>query len=271
MKKIISLGLMLLATTLVAQMDDQYKLKLGGYIVGSQNTEVRLDNIKSVNGVGAVVNLQELFNMQEQQQVLRFDGRYRINEHHAIEAAWYSINSSGSNQADNNFSIGDRDILAGARIASHIDTNIFKINYVYSFYHTDEVELGIGAGLHAMQIDFGLEGSATVNGDPVNLGDGGGTLKTLAPLPVVSFRFEYKVLDDFFVNYATDLFFISIDGVSGSLSDSVLTAEYYFSEHYGVGAGFNTTRMNLTLPGDNADLGLSHDVMGALVYFTLKY
>lgn len=269
MKKIV-LGLLTLVGVLFAQDNDTYKLKVGGYIVGAQQTEARLDS-NDISGVAAVVNLQELFDMQEQQQVFRIDGRYRFNEKHSIEAAWYSLNSSGSKTASKDFNIGDRNVSAGASIGSHLNTDIYKINYVYSFYHSDEVELGIGAGLYVMQLDFGLDGKATVNGNPIDLGDGAGSLVTTAPLPVISFRLEYSPMKDFYVNYASDLFFIAFDGVRGSLSDNVLTAEYYFTENFGAGVGFNTTRMNLNLPGDNADLGLSHDVAGGLFYLTMKY
>jgi len=268
-------ALLLLPSLVLAQSDDTYKLKVGGYIVGSQSTEIRA-NSNDLNGLGTVLNLQKLFNMEEQEQVFRIDGRYRLNEKHSFEASWYSIHSSGSNTIGRSFDVpdgngGSTTINAGANIGTHLNTDIYKVNYMYSFYHTDELELGIGAGLHVMQIGFGLNGTYNDGSGDKEIGDNSGSIATTAPLPVIGFRLEYMPMDNFYINYSTDIFFIAFDGVSGSFSDNTLTAEYYFTKHFGVGGGFNATRMNLKLNSDNVDWDLSHDVMGGLVYLTVKY
>lgn len=275
MKKTIALLLVVFISSVLAQDNDTYKLRLGGYLVGSQNSEIRADS-NNINGIGTVLNLQDLFNMDEAQQVFRIEGRYRFNEHHSIEAAWYSINSNGNNQADQNFSIpdgngGQTEINAGARISSYLNTDIYKVNYLYSFYHTDEVELSIGAGLHIMQIGFGLDGTYNTGSGDQDIGDNSGSIATTAPLPVVSFRLEYMPMEDLYVNYNSDVFFVSFDGVSGTFTDTTLTAEYYFTKHFGLGGGVNTTRMNLSIPDDNVDWKMSHNVLGAIAYLSVKY
>jgi hypothetical protein len=262
----------LTATLLGAEeLPDTMQLRLGAYLLADQDTELRADTRKGVSGV---VNLQELLDMETTQQVFRANGYYRFAPKHRIEAAWYSINNSSHKTLQSDFSWVDKEgndinITAGTKLSSHFDTDIYKINYTYSFYRSDKVELGLGAGLHITRISIGFNGSVDVNGttEPIDAK----SIDTTAPLPVIGFRLHYKILPELSVDYATDFFFIAFENVEGGLTDSILTLDYRFSKHVGAGIGFNRTLMHLISDEGDYDLRVSHNVTGGLAYISFHY
>ncbi|MGB5965723.1 MAG: hypothetical protein WBG65_09335, partial [Sulfurimonadaceae bacterium] len=96
------------ATLLQAEepLPDTFQLRLGGYLLADQATDVKV----SKNGVGATINVQDLFNMESDSQVFRLDGYYRFTPTHGVEFSWYSINNNGT--TNESFEWGDENITA---------------------------------------------------------------------------------------------------------------------------------------------------------------
>jgi len=257
---------MMITTTLLQAEEavpDDFQLRLGGYLLADQDTDVKL----SKRGIGANINIQDIFEMESTSQVFRLDGYYRFTPVHAIEFSWYSINNSS--HTDKDFTWEDQNISAVGALNTHFNTDIYKVNYLYSFYHTDEVELALSAGLHITAIDVGFSGNYTTNGSADNSGE---DAKVAAPLPVAGFRLNYNIMPEWSVRFAVDYFFITVDGLTGTLSDSLLAMDYRITPHFGLGVGLNSTRMRLEAELDNdVLLNVNHDVAGALVYGTLNF
>ena len=245
---------------------DQMQLRLGGYLLADQATDI----LVTKHGLGATINLQDLFEMEEQTQVFRLDGFYRFTPNHSVEFSWYSINNRSKTNEDINFEWGDENISANGALDTYFNTDIYKVNYVYSFYHSEQMEAGISAGVHVTTIDIGFSGSYDVDG---NISDSPSEeIRTTAPLPVIGFRLKYNIMPKLSVKYSADYFFITYENIQGAMSDVLLTVDYRFTDHFGAGIGFNSTRMRLKYDEeDDYNLYLQHDVSGGLVYGTLTF
>jgi hypothetical protein len=242
---------------------DDFQLRLGGYFVADQDTDIRLSH----SGVGVTMNLQDTFEMDTQGQVFRLDGYYRFSPKHSIEVAWYAIHNSSSTTKD--FVWDDLNISNKGHLNTFFNTDIYKVNYVYSFYHSDQVELGLAAGLHITKIDIGFDGSYKSDGVDTNSKEEVGVT---APLPIVGVRLNYKILPTLSVKYSVDYFFITFEGAAGSMSDAMLTLDYRVFDNFGLGIGYNSTRMRFKADvGDKGELKLNHDVSGGLIYATVNF
>jgi len=247
-------------------LPDDLQIRLGGYIVAEQSTDIAF---KGDGGLSAGINIQDLFNMQQSTQVLRLDGFYRFTPKHSIEWSWYRIRNSGTVRNSIDFPWEGGDINASAGLESFFDTDIYKVNYLYSFYHSDEVELGIGAGLHVTRLDVGFRGDYVSDGTNQS---GKEDAKVTAPLPVVGFRLKYNITPALQVNYAVDYFFITFDGSTGSLADSILTIDYRLFKNFGLGAGINVTKLRLnTDVTDTVEIHIQHDISAGLLYGSLNF
>jgi len=256
-------GLNLSAEDIIKEeIPDKIEIRLGGYFLANQDTNIKISN----NGVGANFNLQDLFNMDSSTQVFKIDGKYRFNDTHGIEFSWYSINNSSSTNKD--FTWGDKDI-SSANLKTFYDTDIYKVNYLYSFYHNEKVELGLSAGLHITSINIGFSGEYKNNGD-VKIGNE--SISTTAPLPVIGLRLGYNITPKLNVKFSSDYFFLKFNSFSGTLVDTSLTIDYRIMKHFGLGLGLNSTNnnLNIDLP-DNKNLELTNNVRGVSIYGSLNF
>ena len=272
-KKYLMHGLLLAMMTFMApfsladeELPDTMQLRVGGYFLADQSTDLLVRS----NGLGATINIQDLFNMKEQNRVFRLNGFYRFTPKHSAEFAWYNINNSSTTDGNVAFEWGDENITAKGSLDTHLNTDIYKINYVYSFYHSPEMEAGIAIGFHVTKIDIGFSGSYEVDNNVSN--STAESIKITAPLPVIGFRFQYNILPELSVLYATDFFFITYEQISGAMTDTLVSLDYRFTDHFGAGIGFNSTRMRLRdKREDDQEIYIQHDVAGGLVYATLTF
>jgi len=256
----------LFSTTLLQaeeSITDDFQLRVGGYLLADQDTDIQLSH----SGLGVIINLQDTFQMKTSAQVFRLDGYYRFSPKHSVEVAWYAIHNSSSTTQD--FVWDDLNISNSGHLDTFFNTDIYKVNYVYSFYHSDTVELGLAAGLHITQVSIGFDGSYQSNGIDAN---GKEDVGVTAPLPVVGIRLNYNILPSLSVKYAVDYFFVTFEGAAGSMSDALLTLNYRVFDNFGLGIGLNSTRMRFKADvGDEGELKLNHDVSGGLIYATVNF
>ena len=264
------------------KLPDTWKLAVGAYLTGDFKSSV---DFTSGNGVSVDLNIQKMFNMKTDLASTYVDAYYRVTPKHRIELGYKGTKSSGkSTSAFNQDTVfGDLNITGGAN--SHFNIAVAKLMYTYSFYHTDEIEAGISAGLYYALFDVGIG---------ANVEDFGGTFSFSfgQALPVIGSRFEYHIFPEWSVLYAFDIFALGgsfqieqndagtmpqylvdhFTGFSGYMSDFTLSTEYRIFDNFGVGASFNYALQDFSIILDNSkEVGISNQVMGFAAYGTLHF
>lgn len=242
------------------------QLNIGAYFLTNQDTEF----LARKNGIGAVVNLQDALNMEEDTQVLRLSALYKFNDKHQVEFSYYSINNSNTAVNEKDFEYNGSLIKANSTLNVHFDTDIYKLNYIYSAYQTSKLNFSFRAGLHITSISTGIDTTIDIdNGEPETLQKN--DISIPAPLPTLGISLNYEIVPNVSVNYKIDYFFVSYEHISGNMTDTILSLDYDYNKYVGVGIGFNST--NMFLKGKEKDINyeLRHNVMGALTYLTLSY
>ena len=243
---------------------DKFRLAIGGYALARYDSNISLSNPDL--GAGISINPQDTLGIDTENTVLRIEGYYRFRPKHALTYSWYSINSTGSKTIDEEFSWVDPDgnpitIEAGAQVNSNLDYDIFKVGYLWSFHHTDKVELGVGAGLHITRLRMGLDASIT---NPPNQ-----TLQnvnTTVPLPVFSLVLSYSVTPKFHWYLKTEAFVVKFDNWTGSYRDATVGMEYRAWKHVALGAGLSTNSLEVEEDDPNYQLKFNNTISGALLY-----
>ena len=64
-------------------VDERFKIRIGGFLIDSFDTTARFDSTRFP--VGTLIDLEENFNLESSQTVLRIDGFYRFNNKHRID------------------------------------------------------------------------------------------------------------------------------------------------------------------------------------------
>ncbi|EDZ62932.1 hypothetical protein SMGD1_1759 [Sulfurimonas gotlandica GD1] len=260
--------LLLLGVSLSADVKDKWKINIGTMFVTDFETDMQLSP-KNIP-LALRINTKDQLDMKTDTNVFRLDGYYRFTDSHSIDFTYFSVKSNGYKSINEDIIWDNKTISAGARIDSFFNMDIYKLNYGYSFYHNEKVELLVSAGLHITTLDIGIAAQGTIDGvsSQAYSSSGGATL----PLPVFGFKGEYTIIDKkLFVNYKADYLFIEFDDYKGSLVTSALGFEYRFMENVGVGIGYNINKIIIEADDGAKKFEVENTLSGAMLYFTYIY
>ena len=218
--------LILFAPSLVHAKDkdlQKFRIAVGGYTLAKNDATISLTDA----GVGAGVSIdpEDALGVDSKQTVFRLDGHFRFNNKHRITYSWYRVSSDGSKVLDEDIDWEDEDgnaifIPAGARVDTVLKYDIFKVGYLWSFYHSEKVELAAGAGLHTTRFKVSLQAETTSSGGEAT------DVALTVPLPVLSISLMYKVSPKISWAFKSEAFALAYDDWEGNYVDTTLAMEF---------------------------------------------
>jgi hypothetical protein len=238
------------------ELPDRLMLRLGGYSIRNASTIGRLDanNLP----VGTYVDFHDTLGGDDHATVFRLDGLYRFNERHALGFSWYSVKFSGSTELGQDIWWNGVNYPLNTQVDSEIKFDVYKVNYQYSLYHKEEVELGMIFGLHIMKTFAGI--------NAISISQSGNESIT-APLPVWGLFADYKFTPRLSAFYNYQFFFVNYqDVVKGGLMDFLLGLEYRLFRHVALGAAYNRFGLHVKAKGDNQTLYFDSNWNGGMLY-----
>ena len=248
---------------------DKFKFGIGGYVLSRYDSNISMTDPDL--GAGVSISPQDTLGIDIESSVLRIEGYYRFSPTHSLTYSWYSIDSDGEKTLDRPIEWVDEDgnaivIPVGAQAISRLETDIFKVGYLWSFHHSDKVEMGAGAGLHITRLAISLDASTTV---PANSSIN--NVDSTVPLPVVSFVLNYKVTPKIHWYLKTEAFALKFDNWTGHYRDAVFGLEYRASKHVALGAGFSSNSLDLEEDDPKYKLRFDNSISGGLIYLATYF
>ncbi len=242
---------------------DRFKIAIGGYTLSRYDTAMSLSEPNL--GVGISIRPDDTLGLERKQTVLQLGGYYRFSKKHALTYSWYSISSQGSKSLEEEFDWIDENgdpitIPVGASVNTSIDYDIYKVGYLWSFYHTDKVELSAGAGLHVTRIAVGLQTDTTSSG--IDAED----VAITVPLPVFSFRLGYNITPKFSWGLQTEAFALKYDEWDGVFTESSLAMEYRVFKNISLGIGLSSNSLKINRYTSKYKFVYDNRISGLLVY-----
>jgi len=241
---------------------DKFRIALGGF------TLVNYESVMSLTepnlGVGISISPEDTLGLHSEQSVLRLDGYYRFTKTHGLSYSWYKISSDGNKAIEKEFEWIDENgdtitIPIGATVDTSLQYDIFKLGYLWSFYHTDKVAMSAGIGLHMTRIAVGIRSNTTSTG--VEAKD----VNTTLPLPVFSFSIIYHVTPKFTWHFKQEFFALHYDKWEGNYTDSILGVEYRAFENVGLGISLASNSLKLTEKADDYKFNYDNRMTGVLI------
>lgn len=242
---------------------DKFKISIGGYSLIRNDASMSLTEPNL--GAGVSINPQDTLGLETEQTVLRLDGYYRFSQKHALVYSWYRISSDGKKTVEEQFEWIDNDgneitIPVGAKVETAFDYDIYKFGYLWSFHHTDKVEMAVGAGLHIARIAIDMTSDTTSSGIEAS------NVSTGLPLPVVSFNLNYKITPKFDWSLKAEWFAIEFDEWKGLYTDVTLLMEYRIFKNVGLGAGLASNFLEISEDASDHKFDYENRITGVLIY-----
>jgi len=242
-------------------LPDGFMLRAGGYRVQNADTILRLDANNAP--VGTYIDFHDTLGGDNSATVFRLDGIYRFNDKHGLGFSYYALKFTGSRVLDQDIQWGDVTFPINARVDSEIKFDVYKLNYQYSLFHNNKVELGASFGLHIMKISAGINATG--------IGQSQSEAVT-APLPVFGLYADYNFTPRFSAFYTYQWFFINYeDKIKGGLQDFLIGFEYRVFRNVALGIAYNRFALKVESKGDTTTLNVDTNWNGGMLYGALYF
>ena len=241
---------------------DRWMIRVGAYFINHADTSFSI--VSDLGGLGTTIDYDKDLGGEDRATIPRLDAYYRFNHRHRIDLTVFSVNRTGTRTVSFNppLVIGDQ-TYSGETVNSDLKYTLYKVGYVYSFYHSSKVELGVSAGLNITNYDLKIQ---VVDGSKAEAAD------TTLPLPVFGLRMGYAITPKWYVHYVAESFIIQVDNsFKGALFNYNLSTEYKLFEHLALGAGFARIGMQADIDKDNWSGGMSDSYSGFTLFGTLYF
>ena len=247
--------LIILSTTANSQdslnfQTDRFSFSVGGFYTSLENTVViGIDQL----GLGLSLELEDALGLESSALVLRAQGDYTFGKRRnkMLSLGYIGLLRKAKRQLGRDLEIGDFIYPLKTEIETKFNLEIYKLAYNWGFFKDDRMRLGIGGGVFIMPIGFSIS-SGTNESD---------FFQFIAPLPSLGVTTDFYIGPRWTFSQSLDIFFIQFSSFKGSLTDLNLKFEYRPLNHFAIGTGLNTFRLNIETKDD---LFLNLDFKGSV-------
>lgn len=218
---------------------ERFTLRVASYSVRGADTDL---TVLSSQFTGSGFNFASDLGGEEDVDIPRIDGFYRINERHRLEFGALQIDRDGRGRLQIDIDIGDESYSVGDEVVSRIEYDLLKLGYAYSFYRSPEVELSFSLGLDITSYSFKYELSDGTSADES---------EASGPLPMFGMRLAYRINPRWSLHYLTEVLFVETGDTEGSIQNYEIDLRYRFDRAIVLGAGL--TRFSIDVDSEDTD------------------
>jgi len=223
-------------------LNDRFVVSLSGFVVTS-NINGSLSG--SANTSEQNVDFDKRFGTDADQTRLRAEVLWRITQRQHLRFSYFNDDVQRTRTLDKDLTWGDYTFLAGAQVTAETKYRVYELDYEFAFLRRPNYEIVALAGIHLDDVTLKLSGSASLTVDtPMGPVERPATFTTKsnsvpAPLPVLGLRADWAVAPHIYLEAAAQVFSISYQGINGNWSDLRFGATWMFSDHFGLGLGYD--------------------------------
>lgn len=210
------------------------------YFRPSISTIVRYNDPDAATPGGTTISGEDTIGLPDRKNQGWLDLMFRLAPRHRLEAQYYQLKRAGESVLDQDVSFGKstgaNSFQAGDRVISRMDMRQLNIGYTYSLLRREQIEAGLGFGIHLLQLSGSLEAPATFKREQ---------LDTSGPYPTLAGNASWRFTRRFSVNAAAHFLTFSHNDVTGR--SLAWNADLQFRAHrnLAVGLGYSSTRYRL--------------------------
>ncbi len=168
--------------------------------------------------------------------VFRVDGTIRPFERHRLRFMYLDSTREGSGLIDRTISFRDATYNLGSRVNSSFRLQETELDYMYSFWKSDELEWAATLGVHLAKI------VATLNAPSLSLSQ---QAEANGPVPMIGLAVNWTPHEKWELFGHVSGMSASIKDYSGTAVAYRVGARYFFTDNIGVGLAWAGVRYNL--------------------------
>jgi hypothetical protein len=250
-----------------ALLDNSWVVNLGAFVM---NSDLKA-NLNGQSVTNPEVDFDETFGRGSDATRLRGDVLWRITPAHHLRFMYFDNSVQRSRVLGEDLRWGDYTFNAGSRTDLKYENQVTELAYEYAFMRQPSYELSASIGVHYTKTTLRLSGDASVtdaNGNITNVSAATKASSLPAPLPVVGLRAGWVIAPQWYLDAQAQFFKVNIDGYDGNWTDLRVGATWMFSQHFGLGLGYNHFSTRVDVDRDAFNGGLKTSYSGLQAYLT---
>lgn len=191
--------------------------------------------------------------------------KFRLN-YSSFDAKGEKIQTTGGN-------FDDLEWAVGARLSTDFEMELYIADLTWDFLKTENGHLGLGFGLHAVDLDLGLvvEVGASIDDDDAFVEVGRDATSVLAPLPNLSLSGGYQIGEQVYLHGSMGFLSLSYDKYDGNLFSARASVEWRPWEHFGLGAAYQFVEVELEVDQSNSQEYYDFQFYGPVLFLSVGF
>jgi len=255
-----------------AEFDETYRLEVGGSLV-SFDSKIRINSRD--DSIDKEIDFEDTLGFDTEVQIGFMQGSWRMGNRHRLSLLYMPIRRTSEITTRQDFVVNDNIIKAGAYVGASFKTQVFDIEYIYSYYKRPNLELGVSAGIYWMNSlsELNAAGNVILEGSDTEefRSDYKANQRLVAPLPLLGLSASYEINPQWLVHANARYFDITVSDVEGRIVSFSLKTEYFFTSHLALGASLTSFDVNVKHNGVVFFNTLQYQYDGLQAYLVLKY
>lgn len=211
---------------------DRFALR-GTYFQPAVDMPLRYDPAPGVPGTP--ITAEDTFGMDDELNQGTVEMLLRVQPRHRLRADFYKMTRTGEAVLDELVVFGDETFLPGDRVLSSMDLRMLGVTYLYSLFQRERWELGIGAGMHLLQ----LQGEAEVPARQV-----GEEFDIAGPFASLAIDGTWLITKRFSANARVQYLTGSSDTVDATYANYHLDVQFRFRPNLAFGLGYSSLEID---------------------------
>jgi hypothetical protein len=215
---------------------DRWQLS-GSTALVLMNTKLRIDARDGT--VGTELDLEDDLGFSPTKVEPRIALRWRPGRRHEIEAGYLFARRSSEATLDRTITVGDTIFDANADVQGLYDSDYASLTYRFAFNAEEGRQLGVGLGLGAYLLDFGVDAlaTATAEGEERSV-DYSSEKSFIGPTGTLGLYGRFRVGESWYIEADARALYASIDRFEATVLDANGAARWYVSSKIALEAGY---------------------------------
>ncbi len=198
------------------------------------------------------------------------EARWRFAPRWMLVGLAYRFDQDGQRVTERDFNFDGKEYEAGTTVDTDFQLNTYIVDVLYSVYRSNNSELLVGGGLHAIDLDASITGRAFI-GD-LEAKRARGASEVLAPLPNLRVQGFYGITDRWGAWFAAGWLSANYDDFDGSFAYIHPRLGYVINDRWSVTAGYQYVDIEITKEeSNNRETELITDFHGPTFFLNYRF
>jgi hypothetical protein len=210
----------------------------------SNHTDLQIRFDPSSLNAGTEVDWDQRFGLADTHR-FRAEGLWRFKPRHHLRFLYTDYSQTDGARIDKEIQWGDELIPVNSDVTGRLGFEIVELAYEYTVFKRPNYELAASLGVHYTALSAEL--IATLNSAGIGSRAVGGEAPIDAPLPVVGLRGLWHLGKNVYLDAQVQYFSLTVNDISGSLSNRRAALIWHPSTRWGVGVGYDAFEVDVRL------------------------